>query len=55
MITVHATASFGFCGADYEEDFEFEDDVTEDEISEEIWIWATSFVDVDYEIKESED
>ena len=55
MKTVHATASFGFYGAEHEEDFEFEDEATEDDIYVEIWEWATSFVNVGFEIEESED
>ena len=53
MKRVHATASFGFVNGEHEDDFEFEDDVTETEIIESIYNWATEFIDIDYyEIEE---
>jgi hypothetical protein len=52
MKIVHATASFGFVSAEYEEDFEFEDDTSTEEIEEGIWEWARSFVEVSWEIEE---
>lgn len=55
MKKVHATASFGFVGADHEEDFEFDDAWTDDEIEKEIWQWAEEFVEVDFEIEEEEE
>ena len=55
MKKVHATASFGYATAVHEEDFEFEDDYTDEEIQNEIWEWAEQFVDIDYEIEEEEE
>lgn len=55
MKKIHAVASFGFRGASYEDDFEFDDDATEKEIEDEIWEWAQQFVDVDFEEIEQED
>lgn len=54
MKKVHATASFGYVTAVHEEDFEFPDDYTDEEIENEIWEWAEQFVDIDYEIEEEE-
>lgn len=54
MKKILATADFGFCGAEYEETFEFEDDATEDEIWEEIWRWACENVNINYEEIEEE-
>lgn len=53
MRKIHAQASFGFCGATHETIFEFEDDVTEEEIDEEVWEWATQFVDICWEEEEA--
>lgn len=55
MKKVHATASFGYVGATHEEDFEFEDEYTDDEIEREIWEWAEQYVDVEFEIEEEEE
>lgn len=54
MKKVHATASFGFVTAEHEEDFEFDDEWTDDEIEKEIWQWAQEFVEVDFEIEEED-
>ena len=40
MKKITAYAGIGFVNAEYEETFEFEDDVTEKEIEDEIWDWA---------------
>ena len=55
MKKIHARASFGYTGAYYEDDFEFDDDATEKEIEDEIWDWAEQFVDVDFEEIEGDD
>ena len=52
MKIVHATASFGFVTAEHKEDFEFEDESSLEEIEHELWEWASSFVDIDFEIEE---
>ena len=52
MKRVHATMGIGFCGANHEEDFEFDDDASLEEIEDEIWQWANEFVEVDFEIEE---
>jgi len=55
MIKVKATCGFGFAGAEYEEEFEFDDDYTGEEIDEEIWEWAQQFLDLHVEIVEEEE
>lgn len=53
MIKVKATCGIGFYGAEHEEEFEFDDDYTEQEIDDEIWEWATQWLSVSWEkIKE---
>ena len=52
MKIVHATASFGFATAEHKEDFEFEDDATLEEIENELWEWANTFIDIGFEIEE---
>lgn len=49
MKRFHAVASFGFCNAYHEEDFEFDDDATQAEIEDEVWEWAQQFVEIDIE------
>lgn len=39
MRKIHATLETGFCGAFYEDDFEFDDDATEEEIDTAIIEW----------------
>ena len=48
MIYVKAEASFGFVRATHEEEFEFPDDYTDEEIESEIWDWAQQFVEIDW-------
>ena len=48
MIKVRATASFGFHGCYHEEDFEFPDDISEEDIEDELWDWANQFVALDW-------
>jgi len=56
MIKVKATCGIGFCGSEHEEDFEFDDSWTAQEIEDEIWNWAEQFLDVNWEItKEGEE
>lgn len=45
MKKVRAMASFGFVGATYEEEFEFEDSAPDDEITEVVSDWASQFVE----------
>lgn len=40
MKKIHAYAETGFCGAFYEDDFEFDDDATEEDIESTINDWA---------------
>jgi len=44
MKKITAYAGIGFCSAEYEETFEFEDDATEKEIENEIWNWAEEII-----------
>ena len=55
MIKVKATCGIGYSGAEHEEEFEFDDGYTEDEIVEEVWEWAQQFLDVNWEIVEEEE
>lgn len=40
MKKIKAHCGIGFAGATYEEEFEFEDDVTDYEINDEIYDWG---------------
>ncbi len=55
MRKIKATCGIGFCGAEHEEEFEFTDDYTDDEICEEIYEWAEQFLDVNWEEINEED
>ena len=55
MKRVIAKADFGFYGEEYEKEFEFKGDITEEEIREAIWEWVTDYIDVDYEVLEDEE
>ena len=56
MKKIHAIASFGYHGAYYEDDFEFDDDATREDIEDEVWEWAQQFVDIEFEeIEEDND
>ena len=55
MIKVIATCGFGFCGAEREEEFEFTDGYTEQEIEEDIWEWAEQFLDVNWKRVDEEE
>lgn len=54
MRRIKATYGIGYVGAEHEEIFEFDDDVTEEEIENEIWDWATSNLDVNWEDESEE-
>lgn len=54
MKRVIAKADFGFHGEEYEKEFEFKGDITEEEIREAIWEWVTDYIDIDYEVLEEE-
>ena len=49
MKKIYAETSFGFAGATHKKIFEFEDDIPAEEINEEVWDWATQFVDIYWE------
>lgn len=56
MKKILAKASFGFCGANYVDEFEFDDYYTNEEIEKEISEWANQFVEIEWEeINEEED
>lgn len=46
MKKIKAHCGIGFCGAEYEEDFEFDNDATEDEIGEVVNNWANQYLRV---------
>jgi len=48
MRRIHAEANYGFVGTEIEEDFEFDDNVTDEEIDDEIWNWACEQVGVSW-------
>ncbi len=54
MKKITAHCGIGFCGAEHEEEFEFEDTATEEEIEEELYDWANQFLDVWWNVEESE-
>lgn len=55
MKTYRAYLSIGFANGKHEEDFEFDDDVTEEEIEEEVRVWMENYLDWGfYEVEEEE-
>ena len=49
MIKRIGKCSFGFEGATYEEEFEFPDHYTEEEMEQELSEWASQFVEMWFE------
>lgn len=45
MRKIKAHCGIGYAGAEHEEEFEFEDDATEDEILEEVKDWAEQYLE----------
>ncbi|MFR3361812.1 MAG: hypothetical protein ACLTPR_07590 [Enterococcus canintestini] len=39
----------GFAGATHEDELEFDDDATDEEIAKEVWEYFTNFLDVGWE------
>ena len=54
MRKIKATCGIGFYD-DHEEEFEFPDDYTDDEITQEIWDWAMQFLNANWEEVNDED
>lgn len=50
MKKVKAYCSFGYVGTERCDEFLFDDDATENEINEEVWEWASSYVDCNWEV-----
>ena len=46
MRKIKAHCGIGYVGAEHEEEFEFEDDATEDEISEAVKEWAEQYLEI---------
>lgn len=46
MKKIRANCGIGFVGAVWKKDFEFEDDVTEEEIEEVVYEWANEKLDI---------
>lgn len=51
MKRVIAHCGIGYAGAEYKEEFYFEDTVTESEIESELYEWANQFLEVWWEEK----
>lgn len=49
MIKRIGKCSFGFEGATYEEEFEFPDNYTEEDMKKELSAWANQFVEIWFE------
>lgn len=49
MKKIKAYCGIGFAGETYDEDFEFDDDIPDDEISNEINDWAEQFLETWWE------
>lgn len=49
MKKIRACCSIGYRGAEHKEEFEFEDEVTDDEIDDEIYEWAKQFLETWWE------
>ena len=49
MRKIKAQCGIGFVGANYEEEFEFEDDMSDEDIEKEIYEWAQQFLEVCWE------
>lgn len=48
MRHIKAKASFGFVGAEYNEEFEFPDEYSNEEIEADVYEWAQQFVEVEW-------
>lgn len=53
MKRIKAYCGIGFAGANYEEEFEFPDDMTDDEINDAINDWAEQFLETWWEEEEN--
>lgn len=49
MRKIKARCGIGFVGENYEEEFEFEDDMSDENIEKEIYEWAQQFLEVCWE------
>lgn len=55
MRKIKAHCGIGYAGAEYKEEFEFDDDTTDDEIENEIYNWAEQFLETWWEeVEENE-
>lgn len=46
MRKVHVEAQYGFHNCFHEEEFEFPDEYTDEEIEDELWEWAAQYVEI---------
>jgi hypothetical protein len=46
MKRIEASLDIGYCGAKYETEFEFEDNITEEEIDEIVTEWANNYINI---------
>lgn len=49
MRKIRAYCSFGYAGATYEEEFEFEDNVSDADIDDAVYDWSQQFVEACWE------
>lgn len=49
MRKIKVQFGIGFAGANYEEEFEFEDDMSDENIEKEICEWAQQFLEIWWE------
>ena len=49
MRKIKARCGIGFVGENYEDEFEFEDDMSDENIEKEIYEWAQQFLEVCWE------
>ncbi len=48
MRIIKASLGIGYCGATHETEFEFEDDITKEEIDQMVTEWAMNYIDIDW-------
>jgi hypothetical protein len=52
MRRIHAEVNYGYVGSEREKYFEFDDDITDGEIADEVWDWACERVEVSWREEE---
>ena len=54
MRRIKVSVGFGFHGCEHKHVFEFDDDMSDEQIEDEVYAWACEFIDLNWEEVESE-